>query len=366
MQSQDTSPEAAPSGGPSREENAADTPPSTVASPSLGEPTVQPRQGSGQRGLAVHRLLASPYVALIATTVIWGSLHPVGKLALRDVQPVQLILARVAFASLTLLSILTIQGRLDDVRVELRSRPKTMALLGFLSFFSSSGASMTALSFLPASVSSLLSNVSPLFVALGVIAMERRRTHPGVVIGVLVGFVGLGIVILGDNPTALGGAGLSPIGVGLAILGSLAWAIYIGVGQRVMAKGNPLAVVVASSLFGGAPWVVVSLASGELVQMFRVPLPIWGLLLYSGVVGTGLTYGLWTAALTRLSAASVAVFQYAIPFFAVILSVLLLGEHVTVPLVAGGIGIVAGIAITQRASRGRSRLPGRDAASSRA
>ncbi len=314
----------------------------------------------------LYRTFASPYLALIATTAIWGSLHPVGKLALRDVQAIQLVLARVVFASLTLLAILAIQGRVSDVRLELRSRPREMALLGFLSFFSSSGASMIALSFLPASVSSLLSNMSPLFVALGMIAMERRRTHPGIVIGVLVGFIGLGIVVLGDNPTSVGGGGLNLLGVGLAILGSLAWAAYIVLGHRAMAKGNPLAVVVASSVFGGIPWVLVSLANGELLQMFRLPLPVWGLLFYTGVVGTGLTYGLWTAALTRLSAASVAVFQYAIPFFAVILSVLLLGEHVTVPLVVGGLGIVAGIAITQRASRGRSRLPGRDAASSHA
>jgi O-acetylserine/cysteine efflux transporter len=108
------------------------------------------------------------------------------------------------------------------------------------------------------------------------------------------------------------------------------------------------------------------LANGQLVQMFRFSLPIWGLLVYVGVIGTGVTYGLWTAALTRLSAASVAVFQYAIPFFAVILSVLILGDHVTLPLILGGIGIVAGIAVTQNATRTRSKRLGRDAASSRA
>jgi drug/metabolite transporter (DMT)-like permease len=324
----------------------------------------QPIPFAKRRTPIVRRALASPYLALVVTTAIWGSLHPAGKLALRTVEPVQLILARVVFASLTLLLILAAQGKTGDVVFELRSRPKTMAFLGFLSFFCSSGASMTALAFLPASVSSLLSNISPLFVALGVIAIERRRTQPGVMIGVLVGFLGLGIVILGDNPTDLGGTGLNLVGVGLACLGSLAWAIYIGAGRQAMVKGNPLAVVVASSVFGGLPWIVLSVANGEFFQLFSFPLPIWGLLLYTGVVGTGLTYGLWTAALTRLSAASVAVFQYAIPFFAVILSVLLLGEHITVPLVVGGIGIVAGIAVTQSATRRRSRHLERDAASS--
>ena len=326
----------------------------------------QPIHIGESRASGVRRALGSPYLALVLTSVIWGSLHPAGKLALREVQPIQLILARVVLACLTLLVILSLQGKAGTVIHELRSRPRTMAFLGFVSFFGSSGCSMIALSLLPASVSSLLSNVSPLFVALGTLAIARGRTQPGVLVGVLVGFVGLGIVVFGENPVDLGGAGLNPLGVGLALLGSFFWAIYIGVGQRAMARGNPLAVVVASGVFGGTPWVVLSLANGQFVQMFNFPPSIWGLLVYVGVIGTGLTYGLWTAALTRLSAASVAVFQYAIPFFAVILSVLILGDHVTLPLILGGIGIVAGIAVTQNATRTRTKRRERDAASSRA
>lgn len=316
------------------------------------------------RNPALRRALASPYLALVATTLIWGSQAPAGKLALRDVGPFQLVLARVVFAGLTLLLILIVQGQAGAVTRELRTRPKTMALLGFLSFFGSSGCSSAALSLLPASVSSLLTNVSPLFVALGVIVAARGRPHPGIVVGVLVGFVGLAMVIFGENPATLGGVSLNPEGVALACLGSLAWAIYIWVGQRAMAKGNPQAILVASICFGGAPWLALSLANGELVQLFRAPLLTWGLLLYVGVVGTGVAYGLWTAALTRLSVASVAVFQYAIPFVTIILSALILDEKITVPLVVGGIGIVAGIAVTQRAIPRRSRPLARDAASS--
>ena len=319
-----------------------------------------------RRASTLRRAFASPYLALITTTVIWGSQAPAGKLALRDIGPIQLVLARIFLAGLALLVILAWQGQASAVVHELRTRPKTMALLGFLSFFGSSGCSSAALSLLPASVSSLLSNVSPLFVALWVIAAARGRPQPGIVLGVVVGFVGLGLVIFGENPASLGSLSLNPLGVGLACLGSLAWAIYIAVGQRAMAKGNPQAILVASICFGGAPWLALSIANGELVQLFGAPVLTWGLLLYVGVVGTGVAYALWTAALTKLSVATVAVFQYAIPFVAIILSVLFLDEPATVPLVAGGVLIVTGIAVTQRAGRGRSRPPVRDAASSRA
>jgi O-acetylserine/cysteine efflux transporter len=130
-----------------------------------------------------------------------------------------------------------------------------------------------------------------------------------------------------------------------------------------MARGNGLAVVVASAGFGGLPWLIVAAVHGDLARYLSLAPADWALLLFLGAVGTGLTYGLWTAALARLSAASVAVFQYAIPFWAVVLSVTLLGERVTVPLVVGGLGIVGGIALTQRATR-RATRPARAAAAS--
>jgi drug/metabolite transporter (DMT)-like permease len=141
---------------------------------------------------------------------------------------------------------------------------------------------------------------------------------------------------------------LDPLGIGLALIGSLLWAMYIGLGRQALTTGNPLAVVVASGMFGGIPWVITAVVNGDLARFVQLSLPTLALLLGLGVIGTGVTYGVWTAALTRLNASSVAVFQYAIPFWAVVLSVSLLGEPLTIPLVVGGIGIVAGIAITQR------------------
>lgn len=309
--------------------------------------------------------MASPYLSLVLTTLIWGALHPVGKLAMRDVTPIQLILARVVFATLTLAFILALSGNLGEISRELRERPRTMALLAVFSFLGSSGGSMLALSLLPASVSSLLSNTSPLFVALGLIALNRGRTRVDAVIGVVVGFLGLAVVVFGENPDGFGQLALNPLGIGLAIMGSAFWAIYIGLSRQTMARGNPLAVVAASGLFGAVPWLTVAAIHGDLRAYAALSVEDWGLLLFLGVIGTGVTYGLWTAALTRLSATSVAVFQYGIPLSAVILAVLLLGDRITLALIVGGIGIVAGIALTQRSQRAASRPAPAAAASSR-
>ena len=273
------------------------------------------------------------------------------KLALRDLGPIQVAMFRVLLAGLTLAVIMALRGQVGEIGRELRARPGTMAGLGLLSFFLSSGSSTAALSFMPASVNSLLVNVSPLFIALGLIVLNRGRVHPGMVVGVLVGLIGLVVVVFGENPASFGTLALSPLGVALALLSSATWAVYIALGQKVMTKSNPHAVVVASSVFGLLPWLLITGFSGAAPALAHLPLTEWLLLLYVGIIGTGLPYLFWTVALTQLSTATVAVFQYTVPFWAIVFSAVLLGESITVPLILGGIGIVAGIAITQRAPK---------------
>jgi drug/metabolite transporter (DMT)-like permease len=300
---------------------------------------------------ALLAALGSPYTGLILVTAIWGGLHPLGKIVMREATPVQFILARIVFGCLLLGLLLAVQGKAGQVSHELHTRPALIALLGAVSFFGSSGLAMIALSMLPASVSSLLSNTSPLFIAVGAIVVSRGRVNRRTIAGIVLGFVGLGLVVFGEDPAGFGHLALSPLGIALSLTGSVLWAVYIVIGRKALAAGNPIAVVVGSGLFGGAPWLIVALVTGDLMRFTQLSLATLALLVALGVIGTGVTYGIWTATLPKLNASSVAVFQYAIPFWAVVLSVTLLGEPLTIPLVLGGIGIVAGIAITQRSSK---------------
>jgi drug/metabolite transporter (DMT)-like permease len=194
-------------------------------------------------------------------------------------------------------------------------------------------------------------------VAVGAIAAERRRTSLGAIAGICIGFLGLGLIIFGEDPAGFGNLTLNPFGVALSLFGSLTWAVYIGLSRRASVRGNPTAIVVASSICGLVPWLVVAIVTGDLARFATVPLPYIVLLFFLGAVATGVTYALWNAALARLPAANVAVFQYAIPFWAVVISIVLLGEHITLPLVVGAAGIIAGIAITQRDGRKSRSIP---------
>lgn len=284
------------------------------------------------------------YGAVLTATLLWGTLHPVGKIALRDVSPLQLVIARTAFTAVTLFLVLALFGRASAVVRELRTRPMTIAGLAILSFNLSSSLSMTGLSMMPASLNSLMSNTSPLMLAVGLSALSKRWPEGRVLGGLLLGFLGVGLLTW-SGVDDLGLAGF--IGVLLSLAGSAAWATYTAWSRREIVGGDPLALTTACAVVGAILPLALGAVTGDLVAIGSLsPEPIL-LLVYAGVVGTALTYALWMFGLSRLSATSVSAFQYVIPLSAVTLAIVWLGERATAQLFLGGIAILVGIALAQ-------------------
>jgi drug/metabolite transporter (DMT)-like permease len=249
---------------------------------------------------------------------------------------------------LALLLALALAGRAGRVLDELRARPWRIVGLGGLSFFASSGLSMTGLALLPASVNSLLANTSPLMLACGTVLLQRRLPSSRVLAGLLLGFAGLALLSI-RGAADLGAVGL--LGVLLSLGGSLAWAVYTGWSRRELQHGDPLAITAAAAFVGAAPYLLIAAPTGQLAGYRDLAPDTLALLLYAGVVGTGLTYSLWMSALKRLSATSVSAFQYVIPLTAVTIAVFFLGEPVTLALVVGGAAILLGVGLAQERPR---------------
>src|SRR5215831_118422 len=83
-------------------------------------------------------------------------------------------------------------------------------------------------------------------------------------------------------------------------------------------------------------------------QLTRLLLPLgWLALAYTIFIGGILGFGLWFWLIARCSMGRVAPFGLLLPVFAVISSVLFLGDHITPRLIVGGLLAISGVAITQ-------------------
>jgi uncharacterized membrane protein len=179
----------------------------------------------------------------------------------------------------------------------------------------------------------------------------KDRLRPLQVGGLLLGFVGVGVAA-GFGAGDLGHS--SVFGSLAAVVAGLFYAMafvymrrnLIGIQPIVAATGQ---LIMATAL--ALPFAVATSATGGLELSVRRVLAIGTL----GVVGTGIAYLLNYRIIADVGATRASLVTYLIPVVAVTVGVVVLGEHFEWRLVAGGVLIVAGIALLRE--RRTLRLP---------
>ncbi|WP_315837438.1 DMT family transporter [Bradyrhizobium prioriisuperbiae] len=160
--------------------------------------------------------------------------------------------------------------------------------------------------------------------------------------GVLLAFVG--VIVLAAGP------GLSANMLPLLLVIGAAFAFAV---SNVLTKRygpfDPLMLMGWSSLFTAPQVMAMSLLieHGQLVSLSTADERGWLALAYTIFVGGIVGFGLWFWLIARCSMGRITPFGLLLPVFALISSVLFLGEHMTTKLLVGGLLAISGVAITQ-------------------
>jgi drug/metabolite transporter (DMT)-like permease len=188
----------------------------------------------------------------------------------------------------------------------------------------------------------------PLWMALLDRIFYAQRLARAIVLGLVIGFGGVGLLIA---PGGAGGAGSRAAIV--LVFSSLAWAVGSLYSRHAAMPRRPLVGAAMQMLAGGLMLTVVAAASGEIgrVHPGAVSLESWLGLTY--LIGVGSLLG-FTAYMWLLRAAPtslVGTYAYVNPVIAVLLGTVLLGEALTWRTVVGGGIVVAAVALIVRAPR---------------
>jgi len=172
--------------------------------------------------------------------------------------------------------------------------------------------------------------------------------------------------LLGERPTLRTSAGVGVAFAGVVVLAAgpgltanmLPLLLVIGAAfafamSNILTKRHgpfdPLMLMGWSSLFT-VPQVglmTLLLERGQLESLAAADHRGWLALAYTVFVGGILGFGLWFWLIARCSMGRVAPFGLLLPVFAVVSSVLFLGEPVTAKLIVGGLLAISGVAVTQ-------------------
>lgn len=209
------------------------------------------------------------------------------------------------------------------------------------------------LALVPAGIGSTVSMTEPLMIAVLAWGLLGERLSPAIFLGIGLASVGT-LVLFWDDLTAATATAISPRGFAYLLLACFCWSLYT-ILTRPLLQAYDSFTVTAATIVLATP-LLVGLADDSLIDIAarldnRQWLEVIWMVLASGILGTVL----WNYGSKILSGAATASFLYLMPIVAVAGGALVLGEPVTLPVVAGGLLIVLGVAAVEFAPAGRRR-----------
>jgi drug/metabolite transporter (DMT)-like permease len=293
------------------------------------EETARAARGSAGAGRG------NAFVALALANTLWAGTYTAGKIALRELSPVELNALRFLLATLILAPAL-VRGwrRIPRDRATLL----TLAQLVFFGWILNKTLEYVGLNLSTASDTALLISTESLFTALLAWTLLRERVRPAGVTSLAVGLLGAYLIVERGFAPTLGGSGGTARVVGdLLIVTSLAVEATYTVRGKSAVASMPLllftAVTIAGSLIFWLPAGAVNvLQSG----WPRLSLAGWLGVLYMAAIATVTSYWLWFRGLRAVEGSAAAPLLFIQPLVGAALAVWLLHDALSWATLLGG------------------------------
>lgn len=278
---------------------------------------------------------------LILLSFLWGGAFFLAAVAVREVPPLTIVLARTGIAALVLAAVIRPGG---DAWPLLRRAVPAFAIMGLLNNLVPFSLLFWAQTMIPSGLAAILNATTPIFsilVAHVVLADERMTAQRAIGIG----FGFLGVVVLIGHP-GLAGEGLALTGM-LACLGAaLSYGVAASFGRRFRGMGLSSAQVALGQLTATAVMMIPVAGVIDRPWALAMPgLPVIGAVVALAVVSTALAYVIFFRLLASVGAVNTALVTLLIPPSAIVLGWLFLDERLGGQHYAGmaliGLGLLA-------------------------
>lgn len=276
---------------------------------------------------------------LIALSIIWGGSFFFAKVAVAEMPPLTIVLARVAIAAVILHAVLQATG--IGMRVGVKTW-REFLIMGLLNNAIPFSLIFWGQKEIGSGLASILNAATPLFtVVVAHCFTQDERATPLKILGVALGICGVTAMIGLDLLFGLG----AHVAAELAVVGATISYAFAGVfGRRF--KGRPPLQVAAGQLTGSTLLILPLTMLIERPWTLAMPShTAIGAVLGIAVISTALAYVIFFRILARAGATNLLLVTFLIPISALSLGIAFLGEAVTAHHVIGmgmiGLGLAA-------------------------
>jgi drug/metabolite transporter (DMT)-like permease len=282
------------------------------------------------------------FVLLLALGAAWGGSYLFIKIGISEIPPLTFVALRLSLGALIMLALLRVLGH---------SVPRTwppwrrFAVMGFLS----GAVPWTLISwgeqYISSGLAALLQATMPIFtVIIAYFAVADETMKPTKILGVVVGFVGVGFLMLPDLRQGIRASLLGQLAIVASSASYAAGAIFA---RKELRGQSPLVSTMGQLATGALMMLPISLMNGRPFDLVPSARAI-GSLLALTVLGTVLAYVIYYVLIERTSATFVSTVTYIIPVNGLLLGALVLGEPLDIVLLVSLGLILLGVLLVRR------------------
>lgn len=274
---------------------------------------------------------------LLLLSVLWGGAYFFAGVAVKELPPLTVVLARVSIAVVALLPLFWFLGHSMP-----RSGSDWLPFIGMgvLNNVIPFGLIFAGQLHISVGLSSIINAMTPLFTVLVMASFREERLTRYRVIGVLLGVLGVAVLRGVDGP--IGAA--QTLGIGLCLAAALSYGFAALWGRKFLAGFAPIksatcqllcstVIMAALVCFVDQPWTLSQPSAAV----------IWSLVAL-GVFGTALAYIVFFNILVRAGASNVMLVTLLIPVTAMLLGNMFLSEPIYLKEIIGATIIATGLA----------------------
>ncbi len=290
-------------------------------------------------------------INLFIVYIVWGSTYLAIRIAVRPgsgIPPFTLGMVRILIAGILMLLISALR------RSSMRPTRKELVVLacsGVLLWTGGNGMLNWAEQRIDSSLAALLIATVPLWMVLMESILDRKKPSSGLVLSLIVGFVGIALLSATTLQTGDMGDILSLLAL---VLASISWTLGSLLQSRMPVSLSIEVSAGYQQIFGGLGFVVLVLLTGE-----PRPTPTtdawlaWGYLIF---VGSLIGFTAYVRILQLLPMSVAMTYAYVNPVIAVILGAVILSEPLHITTLAGAALVLLGVAgVFRERSRSKSR-----------
>ncbi len=266
-------------------------------------------------------------LAFCAIYFLWGTTFLAIRVAVEELPPLFAAGARFFTAGVLLFGFMLAKGKAKPNAQQWRN----LLVLSLLMFVAEYGPLFWAEKYVPSGVVSVLAATIPILtLVLEMLVLRQQRWRAGLAAATVLGFAGVGVLLLPGGETHFG------IGPCLAILaGCTTWSLGTVLSRSMdLPKARPVTAG-ATMMLGGAILLLLSAGFGEFHPMPHISVRAFGALAYLIVFGSLLAFTAFVWLLAHMPATRVASHAYVNPIVAVALGYFVAGEPVTPRTLAG-------------------------------